>query len=168
MPGVPAAVYLVLHVTTVKKAYFQEWLCVCSECACACAYSQEEETPTVPGVGLLQRIIPPSVLRWDVRASKANLPTSCSNLAIPGVSEVEHFSPRGVKIQHASHPPSLCHRVRRHPVPTPHWWANPFFPALLTFNLAHCCPRIQKASQPAANEPCAATDWETHQPHVAS
>ncbi len=37
-------------------------LCMYSECACACAHSQKEETPAVPGVGLLQRTIPPSVL----------------------------------------------------------------------------------------------------------
>ncbi len=78
-----------------------------SECARACAHSQKEETPAVPGVGLLQRTIPPSVLGWDVRASEANLPTSCSNLVIPGVSEVEQRSLRGVKIQHASHTRSL-------------------------------------------------------------
>lgn len=38
---------------------------------------------------------------------RRNLATSCGNLVILGVSEVEQHSPRGVRIQHVSHPPSL-------------------------------------------------------------
>lgn len=58
----------------------------------------------MPSVGLRQRTVPLSLQPWDEvsQASEAGLPTGGSNLVIPGVSEVEQRSPRGVRIQHAS------------------------------------------------------------------
>lgn len=64
MLGVPAAVYLVFHVTT-KRAVLQAASAPSRKTAIGvrALQGEDDETPAAPGVRLLQRIIPPLVVR---------------------------------------------------------------------------------------------------------
>lgn len=119
-------------------------------CVCVCSVRKRPLLYLVSGYRSAP--FPTSVLRWDFRAWEANLPTSCSNLVIPGVSEVEQCSPRGVRIQYDSQPTCLYLPVPKCPVPTT--W-SPLFP-VLTLKWSHCCP-----SQRGTDEPRADTFWST-------
>ncbi len=113
-----------------------------------------EETPAVPGVGLPQRIVPPSILRRDVRASEENPPTSCSNLVIPGVSEVEQCSPRGVKLQHALHISLVISQAAQAPRPDSSLMSEAFIPSFAILQLGAPLPQnpdCQSASRRRAS-----------------
>lgn len=148
MPEVPAAVYLVLQVTSVSpvERTVCGWWANYQGCICLCLHTVRK-TPAVPEVGLLLCTTPTSALVWEMRASEATLPTSCSNTVIPGVSEVEKHCPWSVKTQHAAHPLSLCSGTPSRDF-TNEWT---LCSQLLNFEWLHCCPWIRR--QPCTDKP---------------